>query len=62
MRKVTGIAALIGVVMVLTSFLSRYLDILPQRSRTTVLVVGFTIMFLSSIWRVVTDMNAKEKE
>ena len=60
MRKFTGITALLGLSLVACSFLSRYFDIIPDRARTTVMIVGFTIMFLSSLWRVVIDMNAGE--
>lgn len=46
----------------LLSILSRFIDLVPMRYRTTALVVGFTLMFLGTLWRVVTEMNAKEKE
>ena len=62
MRKLTGITAVIGFLLVLSSMLSRYFDLLPQRSRTTVLIIGITVMFLSSIWRVVIDTNADEED
>ena len=60
LRKTTGTAAVLGLLIVLTSMLSRYFDILPNRSRIVVMVIGFTVMFLASIWRVVCDMNEQE--
>lgn len=60
LRKITGIAAVVGLLIVLASMLSRYFDILPNRSRIVVMVIGFTVMFLASIWRVVSDMNQQE--
>jgi len=62
MRKITGIFAVIGITIVIASMLSRYLNIIPDRERNIALVSGFTIMFLATIWRVVTDMNEPEKE
>ena len=62
MRKITGIFAVIGITIVIASMLSRYLNIIPDRERNIALVSGFTIMFLATIWRVVTDINESEKE
>lgn len=46
----------------LQAILSPFIDLVPVRYRTTALIVGFTLMFLGTLWRVVTEMNAKEEE
>lgn len=61
MRRTTGIVAVIGLLLVLLSMTSRYLNLLPHRERNTILVIGFTIMFLATLWRVVTDMNRPDE-
>ncbi|MCO6359717.1 hypothetical protein [Roseivirga pacifica] len=62
MHKLTGYIAFTGLAIVLLSILSRFVDLVPIRYRTTALIVGFTLMFLGTLWRVVTEMNAKEEE
>jgi uncharacterized membrane protein len=62
MRKATGIAALVGLTLVILSMLSNYFHVIPSRDRMMILIIGFTIMFLATIWRVVTDMNQKEED
>jgi len=61
MRRVTGIAAIVGLAIVILSMLSNYFEIIPNRNRVILMIIGFTIMFLATIWRVVTDMNDHEE-
>ena len=56
-NKITSIVALIGVVIVISSIIGRYFDLIPFGIRNMMLVIGLTLMLLGTIWKVVTEMN-----
>lgn len=62
MRKLTSIAAVTGLALVLLSMISRFFEIIPIRSRNIVMVIGFALMLLGTIWRVVHDMHQPDEE
>lgn len=62
MRKITGIAAVIGLSLVLLGMASRFIEIIPTRVRTTIMIVGFALMLLGTLWRVVHDMQQPDEE
>ena len=56
-QKITSVAAVIGVLIVITSIIGRYLDFIPFGTRNMMLIIGLTFMLLGTIWKVVNEMN-----
>lgn len=62
MRKVTGITAVLGLALVILSMVSRFFEIIPTRIRTITIIVGFVLMLLGTLWRVVHDMQQPDED
>lgn len=62
MRKITGIAAVIGLVLVVLGMVSRFVEIIPTRLRTLTMIIGFVFMLLGTLWRVVYDMQQPDED
>lgn len=56
-RKITTWAAFLGLALVLISLLSRFVYPINFNVKTAMLIIGFTLMLLGTLWRVVTEMN-----
>uniref|UniRef100_UPI004048B0F4 hypothetical protein n=1 Tax=Roseivirga sp. TaxID=1964215 RepID=UPI004048B0F4 len=55
--KIASIVAVSGFVLVISMLLSKFLINLEQSTSNTVMVVGFTLMLLGTLWKVVLEMN-----
>ena len=62
MRKITGITAVVGLALVILSMASRFFEIIPARIRTITIIVGFVLMLLGTLWRVVHDMHQPDED
>lgn len=59
-KKLTGWVATLGLGFVLTGIISRYLTFLTVDQRTGLFIIGFSMMLLGTIWKVVLEMNERE--
>lgn len=51
---------MIGLGLVLTGIFSRFGQLLTTDQRTGCFVIGFSLMLLGTIWKVVVEMNERE--
>jgi len=59
-QKITGWIAVLGLCLVLTGIISRFVGFLTVDQRTGFYVIGFSMMLLGTIWKVVLEMNERE--
>ena len=59
-KKLTGWVAVLGLSLVLTGIVSRYLGFLTVDQRTGLFIIGFAMMLLGTIWKAVLEMNERE--
>jgi hypothetical protein len=58
--KIASVVALSGFILVIGTLLTNlFIGITPSFS-TTVMVIGFTLMFLGTLWKVVLEMNSPD--
>lgn len=55
--KIASVVAISGFTLVIGILVSKFLIPLEQSTRNTVMVIGFTLMLLGTLWRVVLEMN-----
>jgi hypothetical protein len=55
--KIASVVAVSGFTLVVSMLLSQLFINLEQSTRNTVMVVGFTLMLLGTLWKVVLEMN-----
>lgn len=58
--KLTTGVAFTGLLLVLTAIISRFGHFLTVDQRTAFYIIGFSMMLLGTIWKVVLEMNEKE--
>ncbi|OEK05905.1 hypothetical protein [Roseivirga misakiensis] len=56
-HKITGWVALLGLILVITSFILKTLSVIDLGIRSIIMICGFTLMLLGTLWRVVLEMN-----
>ncbi|WP_420388203.1 hypothetical protein [Roseivirga sp.] len=56
-QKISAWAAFFGLAMVITGILSRFVHFLTVDQRTGSFIIGFALMLLGTIWKVVLEMN-----
>ncbi|PIQ47913.1 MAG: hypothetical protein COW03_13305 [Cytophagales bacterium CG12_big_fil_rev_8_21_14_0_65_40_12] len=55
--KIASVVAISGFILVISMLVSKFLINLEQSTRNTIMVIGFTLMLLGTLWRVVLEMN-----
>ncbi len=58
--KIVTRIAFFGLILVLLAFLSKLFYPIDFNIRSGMLVIGFTLMLLGTIWRVVLEMNESD--
>lgn len=61
-QKITGWVATIGLSLVIISFILKIFSNADLSIRSILMVLGFTMMLLGSIWRVVLEMNEEAEK
>lgn len=56
-QKITGWVAMTGLLLVIMSFVLKLFSTVDLSSRSVLMVIGFAMMLLGTIWRVVLEMN-----
>ncbi|WP_189629093.1 hypothetical protein [Roseivirga thermotolerans] len=60
-QKLFTYVAFSGLFIVLLGIVSRHLSPVASNYRSGMFIVGFSLMLLGTIWRVVTEMNEKDQ-
>lgn len=58
--KLASAIAISGVLLVIGTLLSRLIFRIETSDKNTLLIIGFTMMLLGTLWKVVMEMNNKE--
>ncbi len=60
--KIVTIIAFVGLALILTVILSRQFfgSLIASDIRTVMLVVGFAMMMVGTLWKVILDMNDQD--
>ncbi|WP_339699904.1 hypothetical protein [uncultured Roseivirga sp.] len=58
--KLASTIAILGVLLVIGTLLSRLIFQIETSEKNTLLIIGFTMMLLGTLWKVVMEMNNKE--
>ncbi|KYG82448.1 hypothetical protein [Roseivirga echinicomitans] len=58
--KIASAIAISGVLLVIVTLLSRLIFRIETSDKNTLLIIGFTMMLLGTLWKVVMEMNNKE--
>lgn len=58
--KIATWAAMLGLIVVLVGILSRFGNFITVNQRTGCFIIGFSLMLLGTIWKVVLEMNERE--
>lgn len=61
-QKITGWVATLGLLLVIISFALKMVSSVDISSRSVLMVLGFTMMLLGTIWRVVLEMNEEPEK
>lgn len=61
-QKITGWVATLGLLLVIISFTLKMVSFVEISSRSVLMVLGFTMMLLGTIWRVVLEMNEEPEK
>ncbi len=60
MNRISSVAAILGVSIVIISIIGRFLNYIPFGQRNMMLVIGLTCMLLGTLWKVVQEMNGDD--
>ena len=60
--KIATIIAVSGVSLVISTLLLRMIFRIDTSNKNTLLIVGFAMMLLGTLWKVVMEMNSKIDE
>ncbi|KYG79086.1 hypothetical protein EV198_3649 [Roseivirga ehrenbergii] len=58
--KLASAVAISGVLLVIGTLLSRLIFQIETSGKNTLLIIGFTMMLLGTLWKVVMEMNSRE--
>lgn len=58
--KLASGIAISGVLLVIGTLLSRLIFNIEPSEKNTLLIIGFTMMLLGTLWKVVMEMNNRE--
>ncbi len=58
--KLASAVAITGVLLVIGTLLSRLIFQIETSEKNTLLIIGFTMMLLGTLWKVVMEMNSRE--
>ena len=58
--KLASTIAILRVLLVIGTLLSRLIFQIETSEKNTLLIIGFTMMLLGTLWKVVMEMNNKE--
>ncbi|KOF03787.1 hypothetical protein OB69_04295 [Roseivirga seohaensis subsp. aquiponti] len=58
--KLATAVAISGVLLVIGTLLSRLIFHIETSEKNTLLIIGFTMMLLGTLWKVVMEMNSRE--
>lgn len=58
--KLASAVAISGVLLVIGTLLSRLIFQIETSEKNTLLIIGFTMMLLGTLWKVVMEMNSRE--
>ncbi|MGW8121494.1 hypothetical protein ACV07N_02460 [Roseivirga echinicomitans] len=58
--KLASAVAISGVLLVIGTLISRLIFNIQTSDKNTLLIIGFTMMLLGTLWKVVMEMNRSE--